>query len=244
MGDWQNIRVEVEDKIAVLTIDHPPVNSLNTQVVTELGKAVDELLAVFGDAPFDHDRYVFHCYNRGPDDARKILDFGAWISFTGVVTFRNAREVADAAKLVPADRIMVETDAPFLSPEPVRKIRPNEPQYVVHISRFLADLRGVDPIDFGPIETHVAWAGPGFADVSLRQRRERHCHAQAGSHHQKSQHATGLPWRQSGVASAKGGPLHDLPPGRPVMGVVRKRLLSPGEGRGEGKTLGFVGKVV
>jgi len=121
---------------------------LDMPIVVHCRNAYDELLAVFRDAPFEHDRYVFHCFNRGPDEVRKILDFGAWVSFTGVVTFRNAPEVAEAAKLVPADRIMVETDAPFLSPEPVRKIRPNEPQYVVHVARFLADLRGVDPGEF------------------------------------------------------------------------------------------------
>src|SRR5205823_841965 len=78
----------------------------------------------------------------------KVLDFGAWISFTGVVTFPNAKEVAAAAKLVPADRIMVETDSPFLTPEPFRKVRPNEPKYVVHVARRLAELRCVDPIEF------------------------------------------------------------------------------------------------
>ncbi len=117
-------------------------------IVVHCRLAVDELLSVFRAAPFDPDRYVFHCFTGTPDDARRVLDFGAWISFTGVVTFKNAPEVAEAAKLVPADRIMVETDAPFLSPEPVRKVRPNEPKHVVHIARFLAELRGVDPLDF------------------------------------------------------------------------------------------------
>jgi TatD DNase family protein len=121
---------------------------LDRPIVVHCRDAYDELLAIFRDAPFEHDRYVFHCFNRGPDEVRKVLDFGGWVSFTGVVTFRNAPEVAKAAKLVPADRIMVETDAPFLSPEPVRKIRPNEPQYVVHIARFLADLRGEEPGEF------------------------------------------------------------------------------------------------
>ncbi|MHC4991728.1 MAG: TatD family hydrolase, partial [Planctomycetota bacterium] len=117
-------------------------------IVVHCRDAIDDLLRVFGDAPFDHDRYVFHCFTGGPDDARKVLDFGAWISFTGVVTFANAPEVGEAAKLVPADRIMVETDAPYLSPEPVRKERPNEPKHVVHTARFLAQLRGVDPDEF------------------------------------------------------------------------------------------------
>jgi TatD DNase family protein len=70
------------------------------------------------------------------------------ISFTGVVTYKNAEEVADAAHLVPLDRMMVETDAPYLSPEPVRKIRPNEPKYVIHTAKRLAEIKGVDPVAF------------------------------------------------------------------------------------------------
>ncbi|MHC4767521.1 MAG: TatD family hydrolase, partial [Planctomycetota bacterium] len=117
-------------------------------IVVHCRDAIDDLLEVFRAAPFDPGRYVFHCFTGGPDDARKVLDFGAWISFTGVVTFANAPEVGEAAKLVPADRIMVETDAPYLSPEPVRKVRPNEPRHVVHVASFLARLRGVDPDEF------------------------------------------------------------------------------------------------
>ena len=117
-------------------------------IVVHCREAVDELLAAFNAAPFDHDRYVFHCFTGTADEARRILDFGAWISFTGVVTFKNAPEVADAAKLVPADRIMVETDSPYLSPEPVRNIKPNEPKHVVHVARFVAGLRGLTYEDF------------------------------------------------------------------------------------------------
>ena len=76
------------------------------------------------------------------------LDFGAMLSFTGIVTYRNAPEVAEAATLVPEDRIMVETDAPYLSPEPLRGTHPNLPQNVVHTARFIARLRGVDPAAF------------------------------------------------------------------------------------------------
>ena len=117
-------------------------------VVVHCREAFDELPAIFGASRLDPARFVFHCFTGTPDDARRVLDFGAWISFTGVVTFRNAREVAEAAKLVPDDRIMVETDAPFLTPEPHRKLWPNEPCHVVHVARFLADLRGTDPADF------------------------------------------------------------------------------------------------
>ena len=117
-------------------------------VVVHCREAFDELLEVFADTALDPSRFVFHCFTGTAEDARKVLDFGACISFTGVVTFKNASAVREAAKLVPADRIMVETDAPYLSPEPVRTMRPNEPKNVVHVARCLAALRGADPGEF------------------------------------------------------------------------------------------------
>ena len=96
----------------------------------------------------EKDRFVFHCFTETPDDARKILDFGAMISFTGVVTYANASEVAESARLVPMDRIMVETDAPYLSPEPVRTQRPNEPKNVMLTAAFLADLKSIPWAEF------------------------------------------------------------------------------------------------
>ena len=67
---------------------------------------------------------------------------------TGAVTFKNSQLIAEAARLVPSDLIMVETDSPYMSPEPVRKIRPNQPEYVMHIARFLARLREENFEDF------------------------------------------------------------------------------------------------
>jgi TatD DNase family protein len=117
-------------------------------VIVHCREAFDDLIAAFKGSTLDPTRYVFHCFTAGPDEARKVLDFGAHISFTGVVTFKGAPEVAEAATLVPEDRIMVETDAPFLSPEPVRKERPNAPKNVVHTARRIAELRGVDYASF------------------------------------------------------------------------------------------------
>lgn len=117
---------------------------LERPVVVHCRDAFDDLLAVFRSSSLDPERFVFHCFTGNPDDARAVLDLGAWISFTGIVTFRNAAAVAEAATLVPADRIMVETDAPFLTPEPHRKVFPNEPKYVGHTARFIAERRGVD----------------------------------------------------------------------------------------------------
>src|SRR5262245_8352562 len=117
------------DELAFIQSCHESDPSLIKPIIVHCRDAFDELLAVFRQASFNPSRYVFHCFTGTPDDARRILDFGAWISFTGVVTFHNAPGVAEAAKLVPADRVMVETDAPFLTPEPHRKVRPNEPKY-------------------------------------------------------------------------------------------------------------------
>ncbi len=139
----------LEEQLAFIQTCHE--EGIEKPIIVHCRDSFDDLIDIFSCAPFDPSRYVFHCFTGTPDDARHVLDFGGWISFTGVVTFKNAREVAEAAKLVPDDRIMVETDAPFLTPEPLRKIRPNEPQYVIHTARFLAQLRGCDEHKFEQI---------------------------------------------------------------------------------------------
>jgi TatD DNase family protein len=84
---------------------------------------------------------IMHCFSGGPVEARRTLDLGFYLSFGGIVTFPKALDVQAAAKAAPADRILVETDAPYLAPVPKRGKR-NEPALVVHTARKLADLRG------------------------------------------------------------------------------------------------------
>lgn len=83
---------------------------------------------------------VFHCFSGDVDHARKVLDEGFFISFTGVVTFKNADLARQTAKYVPIDRIMIETDCPYLAPQTMRGKR-NEPAYVVDIARKIAELK-------------------------------------------------------------------------------------------------------
>ncbi len=87
-------------------------------------------------------KFVFHCYSAGVEVARRILDMGGRLSFTGVVTFKKADLVRRSARYAPLDRLFIETDAPYLSPEPMRSRFPNEPAYLVHTAKFLAELRG------------------------------------------------------------------------------------------------------
>ena len=86
---------------------------------------------------------VFHCFSGSAEQAKQLLGRGYYLSFTGVVTFKNAESTREAAKAVPLDRLMVETDAPYMSPEPLRKQKPNEPALMVHTARLLADLKSV-----------------------------------------------------------------------------------------------------
>jgi len=87
---------------------------------------------------------IIHCFSEGPREAEKALAIGFHISFGGIVTFPKAHAVQEAARAVPADRLLIETDAPFLAPVPKRGKR-NEPAFMVETARKLAQLRGTTP---------------------------------------------------------------------------------------------------
>jgi TatD DNase family protein len=84
---------------------------------------------------------VIHCFTASADFARKALDLGLYISISGIVTFKNAKDLQETAKALPGDRLLIETDSPFLAPVPHRG-RPCEPAFVADTARFLAALRG------------------------------------------------------------------------------------------------------
>ncbi|MBT4751338.1 MAG: TatD family hydrolase [Rhodospirillaceae bacterium] len=95
---------------------------------------------------------LIHCFTAGADLARMVLDIGFYISFSGIVTFNNAGDLRDIAKTVPLDRILVETDAPFLAPVPERGKR-NEPAFVVHTAAKVAELLDQTPEDMARISS-------------------------------------------------------------------------------------------
>jgi TatD DNase family protein len=84
-----------------------------------------------------------HCFSGSSELAAKAIDMGFSISFSGIVTFKKAQELRDIAKTVPIDRLLIETDCPYLTPIPYRGKR-NEPAYVVEVARCLAELRGLE----------------------------------------------------------------------------------------------------
>ncbi len=93
------------------------------------------------------DRTVFHCFSGDEELARLAADEGWYCSFAGNITFKNAETLREALRVLPADRILVETDAPYLTPAPLRG-RPNAPYLVPHTARFMAEVRGVDLDEF------------------------------------------------------------------------------------------------
>ncbi len=92
------------------------------------------------------ERTVLHCFTGGPAELTRCLDAGMFVSFSGIVTFKNAAEVREAAALCPLDRLLVETDSPFLAPPPHRG-RQNEPGYVGIVGTAVAEVKGVEPAD-------------------------------------------------------------------------------------------------
>jgi len=95
---------------------------------------------------------VLHCFTGGPDLARRAVKLGHYVSFTGILTFKNSGDLRAIAQELPMDRILVETDAPYLAPGKFRGKR-NEPSYVVETAKVLADVRGVSLEDIARITT-------------------------------------------------------------------------------------------
>jgi TatD DNase family protein len=135
-------------------------------VVIHCREAVDDTLAVMRNFP--EIQAVFHCFTGNREEATRILDGGYLLGFTGVVTFKRNDELRAVVKLTPADRMLVETDAPYLSPEPMRKIKTNEPAFVVHTARVVAEVRGISYEEADAMTTRNAERFYRFSPSDLR----------------------------------------------------------------------------
>lgn len=111
-------------------------------IVVHLREADDDALRILEEERAGEIGGQIHCFSGGPREAARFLDMGFHLSFSGVVTYKNAAALRDAAKVAPLDRMLVETDSPYLAPIPHRG-KTNEPAYVVETARFLADWLGL-----------------------------------------------------------------------------------------------------
>lgn len=124
--------------------------ALERPVIIHMREATQDTLAILRE--HKETRGVMHCFSGSAETAELCLELGLHISFTGSVTFKNARKVVEAAAVVPMDRLMAETDCPYLSPEPVRGRR-NDPSNVRLVLEKLAEIKGVKPEELA--ETNI-----------------------------------------------------------------------------------------
>lgn len=131
--EWQRERFRVHIR-AALQVDKP--------LIIHTRASAEDTLNILAEAGQGRARGVMHCFTENWDVARRALDLGFYISIAGIVTFKNAQAVRDVAVQVPAERLLIETDSPYLAPMPHRG-KTNEPAYVSYVASYLAELRGV-----------------------------------------------------------------------------------------------------
>ncbi len=130
---WQHDRF-VRHIQAGIAVDKP--------LIIHTRAAANDTMRMLKEQGADQCRGVMHCFAENWEVAKQALDLGFYISFSGIVTFKSATDVQEVARKCPLDRVLVETDAPYLSPVPFRG-KLNEPAYVKHTAQFVADLKGI-----------------------------------------------------------------------------------------------------
>ena len=129
--------------------------SAGLPVIIHCRDAFDELFQMIKNKGLPARGAVMHCFTGGPKEARAALDLGMKISFSGVVTFKNAKPIQEAARQIPRSEILIETDCPFLAPTPFRG-QPNEPAFLVHTAQYMAQLLAMPLEEFGELTTKNA----------------------------------------------------------------------------------------
>lgn len=152
--DWQRDRFATHIHAA---------NLANKPLIIHSREAQNDTIDILKANQADACGFVLHCFCGDWDFAKQALDLGGYISFSGIVTFRNAQTIQEVARKAPLDRIFIETDSPYLAPIPLRGKR-NEPSFVPHVAQFLADLRGVRLEDFASVTMRNANRFFGLTD--------------------------------------------------------------------------------
>lgn len=144
---WKKIQLDVFEQLLQLAIDR------DLPAVIHQRNSSEDTLAVL--RQFPKVKAVLHCFGGTIEEANAFLELGHYLSFTGILTFPNAEAVREAAKIVPLDRVMVETDSPYLAPVPFRG-KPCEPYMVKHTAEKLGEIHGLSLPEISEITTKNA----------------------------------------------------------------------------------------
>ena len=139
---------------------------LQKPVIVHTRDAFDDTMGVLSDYTGKLKNVVIHCYDGDVEQTQRVLDCGYYISFTGTVTFKRSEALREVAKMIPLEKLMIETDCPYISPHPVRNIRPNEPALLIHTAQCLADVHGIPLDDFAEKVTKTSEAFFGLRTLS------------------------------------------------------------------------------
>ena len=135
---YEDIPREIQKKAFIMQLEL--AKELNLPVIVHERDAHEDGMAIIRDFP--EVTGVFHCYSGSAEMARQLVDLGWYIGFTGVLTFKNARKAVETAQSIPLERIVLETDCPYMAPEPFRGKR-NHPGYLYRMAEKLAEIRGL-----------------------------------------------------------------------------------------------------
>jgi TatD DNase family protein len=137
--DWQRERFRVHIRAA---------REAGKPLIIHTRNAADDTLALMREEAASEASGVMHCFTENWAVAEAALDMGFYISFSGIVTFKSAKDLQEVVRRVPLERMLIETDSPYLAPVPYRGKR-NEPAYVRQVGEFIAGLRGMQPEELG-----------------------------------------------------------------------------------------------
>ncbi len=142
--EWQRERFRTHIRAALLA---------KKPLIIHTRSASDDTIKILKEEGAEGIGGVMHCFTESLEVARKAMDMGFYISFSGIVTFKSAKDLQETCKQVPLDRLLIETDSPYLAPIPYRgKI--NEPAWVSKVGEFIADLKGISIENLGSTTTH------------------------------------------------------------------------------------------
>lgn len=153
--DYHYMNSEKEEQIKSLTAHIGIAFRAALPIVIHVRDADQDLMDILRKEKVSERTGVIHCFTGNYETAGKYVDLGFYISFSGIATFKKSEEIRDAAKRIPADRLLIETDSPYLAPVPMRG-KPNEPAYVKHVAEAIAGARGVTLEEISEMTTENA----------------------------------------------------------------------------------------